>query len=313
MRSCSVPLGLLNLIVILFITHSTAFTQDKTPPKNRLANTLPKPTHANVQYGSHERNVFDFWQAKSEKPTPLAIFIHGGGFVGGDKSNLNARTLNELLDAGISVAAINYRFVQHAPLPAAHEDSGRALQFLRSKSNDWNIDKTRVGGFGGSAGAQLVMYLAFHDDLSDPKSNDPLKRESTRLQCVAPNAGQVTMDLAWWSKHIPGFSDTTVNVKKMFDATTDEELSKKTAQVSALSLITKDDPPVFMSYAMAPDSEIPSDPAAARNWKVHHVAFGVELKKLCDQLGVEAHLMYPGAKSKYTSVAQFLKAKLLAP
>ena len=36
------------------------------------------PTHANVKYGKHERNVFDIWLAESDKPTPLAIYIHGG-------------------------------------------------------------------------------------------------------------------------------------------------------------------------------------------------------------------------------------------
>ena len=38
------------------------------------------PTHANVKYGKDERNVFDIWLAESDKPTPLAIYIHGGGF-----------------------------------------------------------------------------------------------------------------------------------------------------------------------------------------------------------------------------------------
>src|SRR5262245_19621329 len=42
-----------------------------------------KPTFAEVSYGPAERNVLDFYQAKSEKPTPLIIYIHGGGFVGG--------------------------------------------------------------------------------------------------------------------------------------------------------------------------------------------------------------------------------------
>ena len=46
------------------------------------------PTHANVKYGEHERNVFDIWLADSDKPTPLAIYIHGGGFRAGSKEKL---------------------------------------------------------------------------------------------------------------------------------------------------------------------------------------------------------------------------------
>ncbi len=64
------------------------------------------PTHADVKYGPHERNVMDVWLAKSDKPTPVLVSIHGGGFRGGDKS-VDAGILNQCLDSGISVAAIS--------------------------------------------------------------------------------------------------------------------------------------------------------------------------------------------------------------
>src|SRR5690606_9120006 len=83
---------------------------------------LPPPTQANVKYGSHERHVLDLWQAESDEPAPLAVFIHGGGFRRGSKEQLHADLLRDLLSAGISVAALNYRFAQDVPLPAAHHD-----------------------------------------------------------------------------------------------------------------------------------------------------------------------------------------------
>jgi hypothetical protein len=83
--------------------------------------------------------------------------------------------------------------------------------------------------------------------------------------------------------------------------------------VSALSLITKDDPPIFMSYLMRPDESIPPDPEQARRWKVHHVAFGIELKKRMESLGIEADLEFPGAKTIYRSPAEFMIAKLNKP
>lgn len=300
------------VLMMLSLPHSIMAQQVKksktfVPPKN-----LPEPTQADIRYGTHERHVLDYWQPhiKTSTPTPLAIYIHGGGFVNGDKRSINVQTLNELLRSGISVAAVNYRLIQHAPLPAAHEDCVQAIQFIRSRHQEWNIDKTRIGGFGGSAGAQLVMYLAFHDDRADPKNTDPLKRESTRLCCVATNGGQITMDLIWWSKHIPQASNPTHNIRNMFGASSDDELAGKVNAVAALKLISKDDPPIFMSYSMPPDAAVPEDKLAARNWMVHHVNHGLEMKKLCDALGVEAYLMYPGAKSKYRSVASFLTDKL---
>ena len=269
----------------------------------------PAPTHRDVSYGSHERNVLDFWQATSAAPTPLVVFIHGGGFRGGSKDNLNAATLRQLLDAGISVAAIHYRFVQQKRLPAAHHDSRRALQFLRSKGKEWNIDKTKVGAFGGSAGAQLSMYLAFHDDMANPQSQDPVERESTRLAFVATTGGQTTMDLAWWKKWIPGYDTPHRDQSATFDAGDEAGVRQIVEEISALALVTADDPPIFMSYNMAPGDPVPADPQQATNWKVHHVIFGIKLKEKMDALGVEADLKYPGATSRYASVAEFFRVK----
>jgi acetyl esterase len=277
------------------------------------ARAKPAPTHGNVPYGPHERNVLDVWLAESPSPTPLVLYIHGGGFRAGSKESLNAGTLKELLEAKISVAAVNYRLISHKRLPAAHHDCRRALQFLRSKAKEWNFDKTRVGAFGGSAGAQLCMWLAFHDEMADPKSDDPMERESTRLACVATNGGQTTMDFNWWQKWIPGYDKPHRDPFEAFEAKNDEELGKLVADVSALSLISADDPPIHMSYGMAPDAPIPADPRRAQGWKVHHVTFGVKLKEKMDELGVEADLKYPGASSTYSSVAEFFKAKLGKP
>src|SRR6185295_19793042 len=74
---------------------------EKKPPMPSIP-----PTHGNVSYGKHERNVLDFWQAKSDKPTPVVICIHGGSWIGGDKAGYYGR-VKTYLDAGISMATIN--------------------------------------------------------------------------------------------------------------------------------------------------------------------------------------------------------------
>ena len=85
---------------------------------------------------------------------------------------------------------------------------------------------------------------------------------------------------------------------------------KTIEQISALSLISGDDPPIFMSYGMAPDEPEPDDSERARGWKVHHVVFGVKLKERMDALGIEADLKYPGARTAYRSSAHFFVEKL---
>ena len=58
-------------------------------------------------------------------------------------------------------------------MKAPLEDAARALQFVRSKAAQWNLDKQRIGASGGSAGACSALWLAFHDDMADPNSQDP--------------------------------------------------------------------------------------------------------------------------------------------
>jgi len=307
--------GLLILLASCSMLCGQARDRDATRRPTRSATRTPQkqavqPTQTDVRYGPHERNVLDFYQARSDKPVPLALYIHGGGFRGGSKKSGNQGTLQELLAAGISVVAIEYRLVPEYPLPTAHRDSLRALQFIRSRADRWNIDKKRIGAFGGSAGAQICMWLAFHDEMADPQSRDPLKRESSRLTCVATNGGQTTMNVAWWKKWVPGYGEPHRSPNEVFGDVTDEELGRIVADISALSLITKDDPPIFMSYGMAPDAPAPGDPARARGWKVHHVIFGIKLKEKMDSLGVEADLRYPGAETRYGSIADFFIAKL---
>ena len=58
----------------------------------------PAPDVRDARYGPHERNVLDLWKAKSDRPAPLLVFIHGGGFRAGDKSNLAPALLTRCLE-----------------------------------------------------------------------------------------------------------------------------------------------------------------------------------------------------------------------
>lgn len=227
------------------------------------------PSFANVKYGEHERHVLDIWLADTTKTAPLAIFIHGGGFRAGSKEKLNANELSQLLKAGISVAAINYRYVTTAPLPAAHNDAKQALQFIRSKAEEWKIDKDRIAAFGGSAGAQICMWLAFSDDMANPESKNLLERESTRLTCVVTKGGQTTNDIDFWRNRIGPLLGDKQKLESLsrplgnerdpekariatWGAETLKEANEIAKSCSALSIISPDDPPIFMSYGMSP-------------------------------------------------------------
>jgi acetyl esterase len=287
------------------------------------------PTHANVKYGDHERNVFDIWLADSPRPTPLAIYIHGGGLRAGSKEKLNPAERDQLLEAGISVAAINYRYLSTAtPKPTPYSDARRALQLMRSKAREWNLDKDKVAAFGGSAGAQICMWLAFSDDMAKPDSKDPIERESTRLTCVATSGGQTATSAEFWLKTIGpllgdkqkieslarpfgGESDPEKARIAMWGAKTLEEANEIASRHTALSIVSPDDPPIFMSYSMSPTAKLPTDPKRIRGWLIHHVNLGIALKEKSDALKHEAHLNYPGADIEYQSQVEFFVDKLL--
>ncbi|MDA0350059.1 MAG: alpha/beta hydrolase fold domain-containing protein [Verrucomicrobia bacterium] len=287
--------------ILLVVIIPSVFAQRERPP-------VPTPTHANVSYGEHPNQVIDFWQAEVGNSGPLVVFIHGGGFTGGSKDSISAANIKTLTEAGIHVASVEYRFLKHAKLPAAHEDAVRAIQFIRSKARDWKIDKNQIGAYGGSAGAQLVAYLAWHDDMADPKSEDPISRESTRLAAVAPLNGQATMDLDWWKENIPGYDEPHRQPEEYSDLSgiAREALVK---EVSIINHISADDPPVFMRYGMRPDDQIPEENPSG--WKVHHVNFGIAMEAKLRAAGVEATLKYPGPETRYENEADFFIDKLL--
>ena len=311
-------LALLSFLLVASLHAQTAAPAAKPAPKPKRA-----PTMANVAYGTHERQVLDFYKAESAKPTPLLFFIHGGGWVAGHKAGVGE--LEACLAAGISVVSINYRYSWQAQLSGVMPpvewplaDAARALQFVRSKAGEWNIDKQRIGASGGSAGACSSLYLAFHDDMADPKSSDPVARESTRLWCAAVSGAQTSLDpkqLKEWTPnsryggHAFGFMDP--NDKKTRDTRFAEFLDKRESVLkwikmySPYELVSKDDPPVYLLYKDAPAIGQPQkDPTHTSN-------YGVKLQEHCREIGTECELNYTGAPDvKHKSIAEFLIATL---
>lgn len=259
---------------------------------------LPKPTYADVSYGPHERNVLDFYKAESKSPTPLIVYIHGGGFVGGNKQSINGVILRGALDSGISVAAIHYRFVNGDDVifPAPQLDGARAVQFLRTKAQEWNLDPKRVACFGGSAGAGISMWIGFHDDLADPKSADPMLRQSTRITAIGTFGGQATYDPIKIKELIGGRAWEHPSLLKVYGLKTTEEALNPSTEVrrlydeaGAITHLTKDDPPLYMVYNEA-DGPLPADARVGQG--IHHPNFGKLLKKKMDDLAIENVYVY---------------------
>jgi acetyl esterase/lipase len=261
----------------------------------RAAETAPgpPPDRADIAYGPHPRNVLDLWLAKSAKPAPLFVYIHGGGWYQGDKSavskdivRLGIDLVRLMLDHGVSVASINYRYATMAPLPAPVHDAARAIQFLRSRAREWNLDRDRVAAMGTSAGGCTALWLAYHRDLADPGSPDPVARESSRLRAALAWNPQTSID----PKVIVGWvGDEVMNHPMIWRAVGARDRAEVEARYPEWSGLYREFSPINHVGRGAPpvmvvdrDSPLPAaDPGAA----IHHVMFCHKLKERADSVG----------------------------
>ncbi len=281
------------------------------------------PTQDDVAYGPHQRQVLDFYQAASERPTPVVVYLHGGGWVNGSEASVPR--LDEYLNAGVSVVAVRYRYSHEAqlagimpPVRAPMEDAMRAVQFIRSKASQWNIDPSRIGATGNSAGACTSLWLALHDDMAAPLSVDPVARQSTRLTCAGIRNVQSSLDPIQMKQWTPnsrygggafGFMDP--HDTKTRDSQFEQFLASRERilpwiqQYSPIEHASPDDPPIYVSFTNPPNfGQSEKDPT-------HTANFGVALKWKLDEMGVPCELVYPAAPSiKHQRMEDFLIATL---
>ena len=278
--------------------------------QSAAASRMPAPDRADVKYGPHERNVFDWWRAPTNAPAPLVVFIHGGGFVGGDKSKASPEALRMCREAGAAFMTINYRFREHAPIQDILRDCARAIQFVRLHAEEFGVDPKRVASFGGSAGAGTSLWLATHDDLADPKNADPVLRQSSRLAAAAGLNPQATYDLAEWERVVYPFKPEWYEPeeKNRFyhfrdDAEFDSERGRRIREdCSMLHWISADDPPIFLSCSQSDGEPI------SRGHLLHHPKHCRIFQDRAAALGVpvEMHLAddaAPGVRGDVTVAA----------
>lgn len=290
---------------------------------NRPKPDRPTPTVADFVYGvESERQKLDFWKAKSDKPTPVVVLIHGGGWVNGDKSSYGEKVIRAYLEAGVSVAALNYRFIAQAmeqnvqpPVKACVLDAARAIQTIRSKAVEWGIDPNRVGASGGSAGACTSLWLALHDDLADPKSIDPVARQSSRPQCIAVTGAQTSLDpvqLRMWIEnanyagHAFGFAAKGRSRPQEFQLLLEnrDKVLPWIKEYSPIELVTPDDPPIFLEY---PNQKQPPVLGGQESDPTHSATYGIQFQKRCKEVGVRCDLVFPGNNdSKHPNMQAFL-------
>jgi acetyl esterase/lipase len=169
-------------------TLSAAQQQPGQPPRDRSkGDTVSKESKVlrNLAYveGGHERNRLDLYlPEKAEGRLPLIVWIHGGAWMAGSKTDPSPALL--MVRKGYAVASINYRLSQHAVFPAQIEDCKAAIRWLRANADKYNLDPERVGVWGLSAGGHLVALLGTTGDVKQWDRYGGNLDQSSRVQCV---------------------------------------------------------------------------------------------------------------------------------
>lgn len=250
------------------------------------------PTFENIAYGPHERHRIDFWQANGNGPRPVLVFIHGGGWNGGDKKDIPKKLLRSMLDHKISVASINYRYTSMALLPGPLHDAAQAIQFIRSQANAWNIDSKRLGAYGVSAGGCSVLWLAYHDDLADESQQDSVLRESSRLLVAVGISPQTSLEpdviTSWVGNQVLNHPmiGRAIGFKKGDEPLQlYEKWRPMLHECSPITHVTSDDPPTMLAYPRI--DKLPAENAGSA---IHHALFGLKVKERADKLRIDCEL-----------------------
>jgi acetyl esterase/lipase len=263
------------------------------------------PTQRDVAYGYHERQTLDLYTLKTDRPTPLVIFIHGGGFTGGDKDVIWPEIVQRCQAAGLSVASINYRLSTDQPFPASFVDSARAVQFLRFYARHYNLDPTRFAVAGNSAGGGISLWLAMHDDMARPGSADPIARQSTRVACASVVNAQVSYDYRFYREHGLDMAMQDRRFWKMYGLEKPEQFDDPrhysvAEQTAAITHLSAGDPPMYLSYEIS-DAMPPTSVSQA----VHHPLHARLLRERAEPLGVPV-LIHAGAEHQKIDYLEFL-------
>ena len=131
---------------------------NKTPPVPENVTAFKNIEYKNINGKSLQ---MDIYQPKGmTKPAPLLVFIHGGGWRGGDRADYLVY-LTHFAKMGYVTATVSYRFLKDAPYPACVEDITDAVHFILQNGEKFKYDPDRVCLIGGSAGSHLAMLVAY--------------------------------------------------------------------------------------------------------------------------------------------------------
>jgi acetyl esterase/lipase len=200
----------------------------------------------------------DLWVPAGDGPAPLVVWVHGGGFMFGDRRILPEtfrpnQVFDALLDAGLAVATIDYRHALEAPFPAQLTDAKAAVRYLRTFADELSIATEKIGAMGESAGGHIVAALGQTAHRADLEGTHGVLGRSSAVQAVVDWYG--VADLTTMPRHsLP--PEIAAKLPPELVTPPEDQLTRglegaALADASPITHVTPDAPPFLLVHGTA--------------------------------------------------------------
>lgn len=231
--------------------------------------------YQDVPYGEGAFQSFDFYQLKNQRSAPLVIYLHGGAFLGGDKTTKAITAdVNKLLSSGVNLIALNYALLSTAEIDKEGigtplSDITQAIDYISRQATNLGINIGSVGLYGDSVGGSLALWYSLG---VNNKEVTPL---GLKVKAVAATEAQASLDLVVWQEQV--FSAIGFDIQWLVDNgfdwyvasyyglndiplenvverlnSEDVKLISQRQSYDVTRLIDADDPAVYLSNVKAP-------------------------------------------------------------
>jgi acetyl esterase/lipase len=202
-----------------------------------------------IEYGTGGRRKLqlDLYLPKGrKKATPAIIFIHGGAWKSGKRSDMKFYCV-KFAEKGYVTATVTYRLMDEACFPAAVHDVKCAVRWLRANAAKYQVDPKHIAVSGNSAGGHLSMMIGYSDDPSlegDGGNNNVSSRVCAVVDFYGPT--DLTTD----------FAKKQELVEQFIGGKTYDEAPDAYKMASPIFHLTRDDPPTLIFHGTI-DSTVP--------------------------------------------------------
>jgi len=204
----------------------------------------------NVTYGKagDTELKLDLARPQGNGPFPAIVFIHGGGWSGGNRQMYRGQ-IQEAAQRGYVAATISYRLMKYDEaknetttadpiFPAQIQDAKAAIRWVRANAKKCDVDPDRIGVTGTSAGGHLSLLVGLTDPASGLEGDSGNPDQSSRVQAVVNVFGPTDMVYCFEKSLAPW-------IVRLFMGGTPAEVGERYKAASPITYVSKDDPPVL--------------------------------------------------------------------